>query len=105
MNIPKCKNCGMKFKYKNLLFVLFRPDSLKCRNCGAVHEMNFISRIIPSVLIILPIIMRNSIKALLPTMSLVYIAYLFYLIIIIIISPYIFRYKLKNINGHNKWFM
>lgn len=44
MGIQKCKNCGTKFKYKDLLKPLWGfPDPLICRNCGTPHELKQLS--------------------------------------------------------------
>lgn len=101
MIIQKCKNCGTEFKYKTLLRVLL-GKSLECRNCGAFHEMMLSSRIILSVLLIWPAFIKSFLLNVFSNLILVFLAYIVYAIIILALSPYIFRYKLKDSNESNK---
>lgn len=95
MSIQKYKNCGIKFRYKNLLKVLL-DNPLKCENCGAPHELEISSRVIQTLLLLWPMFIKSIIQKIFPTLILQISSYFIYAIIISLLSPYIFRYRLKD---------
>ena len=95
MGIQKCRHCGTKFKYKALLKVLL-GKSLECRNCGVHHEMILSSRIVLSVLLIWPASIKSFLLSVFSNLTAVFLVYLVYAIIIMAVSPYLLRYKLKD---------
>ena len=99
MGIQKCKNCGTKFKYKDLLKQKGGvANPVHCNNCGASHDVTWISRFALPALIMLPVFFKNGIRSFAPNILFAYLAYLVYVVIIKALSPYILRYRLKDSN-------
>lgn len=99
MGIPKCKNCGTKFKYKALLKPLWGvANPVHCNNCGASHQVTWISRFAIPALILLPSFFKNGIRSFAPNILLTILAFIVYLVIIKALSPYMVRYKLVDSN-------
>jgi CXXC-20-CXXC protein len=99
MVIQKCENCGTGFKYKSLLKSFwFGKGYVDCTNCGSQHSQIGISRVVFYVIIaILPIIFRKSIVSLLsPNIILILLLYFIYAVLIMVLIPYIIRYKLST---------
>lgn len=98
MGIQKCKNCGTKFEYKDLLKPWGGyPDPLICKNCGAHHALTPISRMIISVLVGLPIFFILFLSAYMGIL-LRFLVYFIFIAIIKALSPFILRYELANGN-------
>ena len=102
MGIQKCKNCGTKLKYKDLFKAVFSDNVLHCINCRAFHKIALGSRAILMLLIILPSFItlfpestKEHIRSTLTLQTGLLVA-LVYISIIIALSPYIFKYKLKD---------
>jgi CXXC-20-CXXC protein len=94
MSIQKCTNCGTSFKYKDLLKSLW-PDTgyIKCKNCGASHQITRLSSFIFSALIILSGFLISSLTLnILLRLSVLAV----WVVILGALSPYIIRYKLKE---------
>lgn len=103
MGMDMCKRCRTRFKYKDLLkgFFSFTND-ISCGNCGVAHEMTLMSRIIPIILILLPSFLsiwsesiRDSIRAF-PNPMFLFLLVFFYLALVIALSLFMSRYKLKK---------
>lgn len=99
MVIQKCENCGTDFKYKSLLKLFwFGKDYLECRSCGSLHSQIGITRVMFYVLIgIFPMIFKENIVNLLsPNILLILFLYFIYAVLMIVLIPYIIRYKLST---------
>lgn len=97
MGIQKCKNCGTEFKYMSLLRSFwFGKGYVECRNCGTLHSQIGVTRVAVYILIgVLPMIFKESIVRLLsPNIILILLLYFVYAVLIIVLIPYIIRYKL-----------
>lgn len=107
MPMQKCKNCGTKFRYNDLLKSFFSTTKeLPCRNCGALHERRIISSVILNLFLVVPalvliwseparIFIRSS------KFFLLLLAILLYSAIVILLSLFVTPYKLKDKNqGH-----
>ncbi|MDY0236345.1 MAG: hypothetical protein RBR71_09965 [Gudongella sp.] len=95
MGIQKCKNCGTKFKYKDLLKSVLPAEAgyIKCRNCGTSHQITRLSSFIMSALILAPMFLMISLTA---SRVLRLSVFAVWVVILGALSPYITRYKLKD---------
>lgn len=106
MSIQKCENCGAKFKYTIIFKALFRAGELRknkiiqCRNCGTNYNFKIASRIIFNMLLILPMIIMPFLIPYFPILKgnllIFIIGYLIYMIPVIILTPFIFKYRLDK---------
>ncbi|WP_445661453.1 TIGR04104 family putative zinc finger protein [Bacillus sp. FSL K6-3431] len=54
--MQKCDKCKTKFKWKQLLISLYLAyKPIQCRQCGTWHKIAFSSRIVVSLLTVLPL--------------------------------------------------
>lgn len=82
-----CLNCKNKFKYNNLLRAIWSISGykeLECSCCKTKYKINQISRILIALLIALPIFMNNL------------NFFICYLILMILASPYLIKFKPIN---------
>ena len=101
MGIQRCKKCGTKFNYMDVLDSVgwgYKP--LNCRVCGAQHKMKMWYILILALLLSLPIFFINQIHILALTISLrmplVAFFYIIYIAIIVGLYPFIIRYRFKG---------
>ncbi|MGE8082036.1 TIGR04104 family putative zinc finger protein [Peribacillus loiseleuriae] len=55
MNLQKCDKCNTQFKWSKIYKSSFLAYRLQCSQCGTKHKITFLSRIIISLLIGLPL--------------------------------------------------
>ena len=101
MTMQKCKSCETEFKYKALLKAFLSDGTLDCKNCGASHSMTWVNRFAIAALVFLPTFLVRVIRSLQPnvlrpSLLVVFVGYLVYLVILAVLAPYIFRYKLRD---------
>lgn len=101
MEIQRCKECGRKFNYTDVLdSVCWTYKSLHCKKCGVEHRLKMFYIFILAILLSIPILLINRIQKLSLTLLLkILMAVLFYLIYIALIVglyPFIVKYKLKE---------
>ncbi|MGO1818899.1 MAG: TIGR04104 family putative zinc finger protein [Senegalia sp. (in: firmicutes)] len=101
MGIQRCKKCGTKFNYMDVLDSVgwgYKP--LSCRNCGAQHNLKMLYIFILAILLTLPMFFIGQIRNYILTMSLnMVLVVLFYIIYIAIIAglyPFIIKYSFKE---------
>lgn len=94
----KCSNCNSKFNYRLLLGAQFKSNKLECPNCGDLFVITLLSRIIFSLLLVVPFPFFNLLFS---SLGQGIVIYTIYLIFIILISPFIIRIKTtsKTINS------
>ena len=57
--MKKCKKCSNKFKYKIIFKSFYKNYSpITCESCDTQYYVNFSTRIIFAILILLPVIIR-----------------------------------------------
>ena len=96
MGLQTCDTCGNRFNwstiYKSLL-IAYRP--IKCSECNTVHQIMFSSRIIASLLIVLP--MNIFVVFISPPLDLTIPSTLFISILFAIpfslVTPYLMKYQ------------
>lgn len=101
MGIQKCKKCGAKFKYLDILESVgwvYKP--LICRNCGVQHSLKMLYIIILAILLTLPVFFIDQIsKFILKTslnIGILVFFYITYISIIIGLYPFVIRYRFKE---------
>lgn len=102
MGIQKCKDCGTRFEYNELMKPLGGyPHPLICSKCGASHKITPISRWGISALIMLPVFIMISLR---PDMNVLLrlLVYFVYLVISKALSPFILRYELEDKNENKE---
>lgn len=103
--MQKCENCGTKFHYKNIqVSFLLGSQLIYCNNCKANYDARSRYRITLAILAALPIVFFKLITDLITftsTSSFIWL-YIGYMIIIILIMPFITRYKLTGFIKGNK---
>lgn len=92
-----CKQCGVKFTYKELMksgIMGYKP--VTCRFCGAVHKVTFASRLSVAFVIAIPMFLLLILQ-IIPSEDVsflqVLIIYLLLLCPFIFLIPYLLRYK------------
>jgi len=90
----KCYQCNEVFSYKDILIIFWKSSKYKnvvCENCGCVYKISYFTRILLSILIVLPIFFSNFLASLgINT----FLFYFLYIIALIIISPIFLKFKL-----------
>ena len=90
MGIQRCKKCGTKFNYMDVLDSVgwgYKP--LSCRNCGAQHNLKMLYIFILAILLTLPIFFIGQIRNYILTMSLKMILVVLFYIVMPSLIPYI----------------
>ncbi|PFG14666.1 TIGR04104 family putative zinc finger protein [Bacillus sp. es.036] len=57
MGLPKCNRCGKPFKWRTIIkniWGIYRP--ITCNNCGTKNKITYLSRVLVSLSIILPML-------------------------------------------------
>ena len=105
MTIKKCQNCKTKFEYKTLFKAIYFNSDLYCKKCKTLYAPTSSGKIIVTSLIILPaLILRlvsiafpesiaNPLRTAFPDVRLPILICIIYAGIIIMVSPYLYRYK------------
>lgn len=98
MGLQKCYQCGNRFNwskiYKSLL-IAYLP--IKCSECNTEHRIKFSSRIIASLLIVLPMyifvlfISPPLDLAIPPTLLIAFI----FAILFSLVTPYLIKYRVR----------
>lgn len=86
----KCYQCNKVLSYKDILIILWispRYKEVICENCGCVYKISYFTRILLSILIVLPIFFYNFLASWV-------LFYLSYIIALAIISPIFLKFKL-----------
>ncbi|WP_083446210.1 TIGR04104 family putative zinc finger protein [Viridibacillus arvi] len=99
MSLQKCDKCNTQFKWSKIiksLFLSYRP--IQCNQCGTEHRIIFFSRIILSLLSVLPLWLFGFIIS--PQLSLS-ISYTFpiiilYVVFLFLLFPFFSKYKSEN---------
>lgn len=95
--MQKCENCGTKFHYKNIqVSFLLGSQLIYCNNCKANYDARFRYRITLTILAALPIVFNNYIRDFITSTSSIIWLYIGYMLFIILIMPFITRYKLTG---------
>ena len=96
MGLQKCETCGNRFNwstiYKSLL-IAYRP--IKCSECNTAHRIMFSSRIIASLLIVLPmyiifLVISPPLDLTIPSTLLIAILFA---IPFSLVTPYLIKYQ------------
>lgn len=101
MSIQRCKKCGSKFNYIDILdSVGWGYKSLNCRSCGAKHNLKMMYIFILAVLLSLPMFFIAQISKFALIISLnmgwVVLFYIIYIAIMVGLYPFIIRYRFKG---------
>lgn len=101
MGIQKCKKCGTKFNYMDVLDSVgwgYKP--FICRNCGAQYNLKMLYLLILSVLLTLPVFFINQISKFILKIPLnigfLVLFYMIYIAIIVGLYPFIIKYRFKG---------
>lgn len=100
MSIQRCKKCGSRFNYIDVLEAVgwgYKP--LICRSCEAKYNLKMLYILILALLLSLPMLFINQIHKLTLTTSLniplVVLFYIIYISIIVGLYPFIIKYSFK----------
>lgn len=92
----RCKNCSKQFKWKSIVKSIWSGyNSIECDNCKSRHNINFISRLLITLSIPLPLLFQKYLFRLFNSDSI--LVYLIWILLILFVSPYIARYHIENI--------
>ncbi|MGE7926063.1 TIGR04104 family putative zinc finger protein [Viridibacillus arvi] len=96
MSLQKCDKCNTQIKWSKIiksLFLAYRP--IQCNQCGTVHRIRFSSRIIFSLLSVLPlwllgfIILNQLSLSIFYTFSIIILSGVF----LFLLFPFLAKYK------------
>ena len=91
----RCKNCSKQFKWKSVVKSIWSGyKSIECDNCKSRHHINFVSRLLIALSIPLPLIFQRYLYSIFNSYSL--LVYLIWVLFVLLISPYITRYHIKD---------
>ena len=91
----RCKKCSKQFKWKSVVKSIWSGyKSIECDNCKSRHHINFVSRLLIALSIPLPLIFQRYLYSLFNSYSL--LVYLIWVLLVLLISPYITRYHIKD---------
>lgn len=101
MKIQRCKECGSKFSYTDVLdSVCWGYKPLYCKNCGKEYKLKMWYIFMLVILLSLPLLLINQIHNLALLLSLkmllAVLSYIIYMVIIVAFYPFIIRYKTKE---------
>ncbi len=85
----KCTNCNSNFNYTFLLSSQFK-SKIECSKCGYSFDITLLSRIIFSILLVLPLPFFNT---LFTSIIQGVVCYTIYLLVLILLNPFIIRIK------------
>ncbi len=92
--IQRCKNCSSQFRWHNIFkSFLFGYRPIECERCKTKHYINFISRLVVSIGIPLPLLFQKYCYRYFGAYSL--LIYLIWASFILCIFPYFMRYHIK----------
>lgn len=99
--MQRCTNCQQKFKWSQFfqsLWLAFRP--VKCRNCGTLHKVANASRLLATLLLLVPVI---YISVFMENLRLLEILWPIAVVIIIasVSFPFILKYEKVDTNYGN----
>ena len=109
MKIQKCKKCGKKFEYIDVIESIgwgYKP--LTCRCCGAKYNLKMWYIFTIAVLLSLPMFFTKQILIFISILSLKtafsVLFYIIYILLIVGVYPFIIRYTLADEKSLNCWF-
>ena len=93
--IQRCKTCSKQFKWKSIIrsiWLGYKP--IECDNCKSKYHIRFISKLLISLSIALPILFQNYLSSLFKSYSI--LIYLLWVLLVILISPFLSRYNKES---------
>jgi|SRR5690554_5555054 CXXC-20-CXXC protein len=92
--MQKCENCGTKFKYKNVqLSLLLGGQLIYCDICDTHYNGKIRYKLTFAILVALPILFIYFIRDSITSIPSVMWLYIIYAILIVMIMPFIIKYK------------
>lgn len=92
--MQQCVNCQTPFTWKQInksVWLAYKP--IACLKCGMLHKVQFLSRILASILMVGPLFVLNFLSPFAGTRSLI-ISVLLVMPAAILLLPYVMRYRL-----------
>ncbi|MFJ5564335.1 TIGR04104 family putative zinc finger protein [Lysinibacillus xylanilyticus] len=96
MSLQKCDKCNTQFKWSKIIksiFLAYRP--IQCNQCGTEHGIIFFSRIILSLLSVLPLCLFGSIISTQLSLSISYTVsiMILYCVFLVLLFPFFAKYN------------
>ncbi|WP_298826264.1 TIGR04104 family putative zinc finger protein [uncultured Planococcus sp.] len=92
--MQRCVNCRTSFTWKQInksLWLAYKP--VACLNCGMLHKVQFLSRILASMMMVGPLFILNFLSPFAGAWNFI-ISVLLVMPTVILLLPYIMRYRL-----------
>ncbi|WP_308786063.1 TIGR04104 family putative zinc finger protein [Planomicrobium stackebrandtii] len=92
--MQQCVNCRTPFSWKQVsksLWLAYKP--IACPNCGSLHKVQFLSRLLASIFMVIPIYAAYFFTQLIGPGTFL-ISVLVIMLSVILAIPYLMRYRL-----------
>lgn len=94
--MQKCEKCNSRFNYRMILSSIWNSyNPITCNKCATKHEMNYLSKIVCVLLILLPL-PTKYIFFTNPSNLVYFISSLLWGVVVVLLSPYYFKYHIES---------